>query len=135
MLRKNLELQRKLVADLAGHGHHPLELDNQLLLRDGDYTIGLIPPIVEHDPVHGNCLIDGAHRTYVGRESGRQAMRAIYIQGANPNYPIYAYPNDWHEIREYEEVPKDPALKKRYRTQNPQVLYRNLSGLNGSVMR
>jgi len=135
VLRKNLETQQRLAAALEIQGYHPLELDGSLVLKDGEEKIGLIPPIVERDPVYGDCLIDGAHRTYVGRMGGRRIMRAVHIVGADPNYPIYAHPNEWDEIVEHDDVPSDPKLKKRYRDDAPQKLYRDLSALNGSTMR
>ncbi len=135
LLRTNLSVQRSLSSELAEQGHDPLQLDGRLLLETPEQQIGLIPPIVEHDPEFGDCLIDGAHRTYVGRASGRTAIRAIYIRNANPEHPIYADPNEWSDVIEYDEVPKDAKLKKRYRTETPQDLYRDLRGLNGGSMR
>ncbi len=135
VLRQNLEIQRRLAASLGDQGHDPLSLEGALMLDDGINQMGLTPPLVEVDQEHGPCLIDGAHRVYIGRETGRRVIRALYIDGTNPDHPIYAYPNDWEHILEYDNVPGDPALKKHYRNDNPVALYRDFSQINGSVMR
>lgn len=115
-------------------GHDPLLLDGGLRLRNGDTSVGLIPPIVEDDPEHGPCLIDGAHRVYGGRRVGQSVLNVVRIRNPLTTAPIYAFPNAWDEIVEYDATPTDPALKKRYR-EDPRSLYRDFSRLNGSVMR
>jgi hypothetical protein len=132
VLRQNLVFQRELRDALETQGLDPLNLRGALTLRSTDGTVGLIPPLIEVDPGHGPCLFDGAHRTYIGREAGRKVIRAIVIEGADESYPLYAYPNEWDEIKEYDTV---PPLKKRYREGDPAALYRNLALLNGSTMR
>lgn len=134
VIKRGLSFQRQLREGLKASGFDPLLLTGGLQLRQGENTIGLVPPIVEDDPEHGPCLIDGAHRTYVGRQIGQTVMNVIHIRGALSSAPIYALPNEWHEIIEYDETPADPALKKRYR-ENPRELYRDFSALNGSAMR
>ena len=132
VLRQNLAFQRSLSSTLREVGFDPLDLDGSLTLSGDNGNVGLIPPLVEIDPQYGPCLADGAHRVYVGQQAGRKVIRAICIEGANPDYPLYAYPNNWDEIAEYDEVPK---LKKYYREGNPAELYRNISSLNGSALR
>ncbi|MCA9312955.1 hypothetical protein H6801_04480 [Candidatus Nomurabacteria bacterium] len=132
VLSKNLEFQRNLTATLAGHDLDPLSLSGVAELEHQGNVTGLIPPIVEVDAEHGPCLIDGAHRTYIGRQAGRSIISALWIEGVDPNYPIYAYPNDWVDIVEYDSI---PAVKKHYREGDYSRLYRDISALNGSAMR
>lgn len=134
-LAGNLAFQRQFTVDLAEAGHHPLELEYGLeLVSDAGEPFGLLPPMVEEAP-EGLCLIDGIHRNFEPRLLGRTTFSALCIENADPDYPIYAYPNGWDEIVVYDEVPPDPSLKKRYRVENPYDLYRDISGLAKSAPR
>ena len=134
VVKKGLQFQRSLRQTLQSVGHDPLWLEGGLRLEHKGQRVGLIPPIVEDDPDHGPCLIDGAHRVYNGRKVGQATIRVIHILNVLPSTPIYAHPNTWDEIIEYDEIPSNPELKKRYRD-NPRSLYRDFSSINGSVMR
>lgn len=135
LLRPNLAFQGQLSADLQAQGHDPLELDGALLLDDGSGDqVGLIPPLVEETDEDGQCLVDGAHRSFFGLSALRPSFVAVHIRGVRPDCPVYADTNEWDEIVLYDEVPADPSLKKRYRP-NAKGLYRDFSAINGSRMR
>lgn len=134
VLKNGVRFQNQLRQDLLVHGHDSLRLDGALHLSHPTGSVGLVPPMVEDDPDHGPCLIDGAHRVYMARSLGIEAVKVLRIRNPLPSAPIYAHPNQWNEIVEYDETPADPALKKRYRD-NPRSLYRDFSSLNGSTMR
>lgn len=129
VLRQNLHTQARLTDRLGQLGYDPLALDGALELRNeaGD-THGLLPPLVEETPVDGVYLLDGIHRNYQQRQLGRTTFTALFITGIDERCPSYAYPNAWDDIVEYDEVPEDPTLKKRYRD-NPKSLYRNFGVL------
>lgn len=139
VLRSHLEFQGRLSRDLQKQGYHPLNLPGGLVLEDDEAetgeAMGLIPPLVEETVTDGMHLVDGAHRTYLGKQIGRTFFKALHVRGVREDCPVYAHPNDWDEIVQYDEVPSDPALKKRYRIENYASLYRDFSGLNGSRLR
>jgi hypothetical protein len=135
VLRGNLATQATIAKDIAGEGYDPLQLTGGLLLKnDAGEHVGLVPPIVEETADVGKYILDGAHRTSIGRWLGRTHFMGILISGIRPDCPAYAYPNTWDEIHIMEAVPKDPAQKKHYRD-NYRPLYRDFSRLNGSSLR
>lgn len=135
VLNPNLRQQASLRRQLGRLGYHPLELDGALQLKNGDdETWGLLPPLVEENPEDGVYLLDGIHRNYQERLLGRTSFMALFISNIDTRCPSYAYPNEWDEIVPYEELPTDPALKKRYRP-NPKSLYRNFGLLGAGAPR
>jgi hypothetical protein len=134
VVRNGLHAQHKLRQNLLQLGHDPLRLNGALHINNNGYRVGLVPPIVEDDPEFGPMLIDGAHRVYNARRMGIETVKVIRIKDSLAEAPVYAFPNDWHEIIEYDEAPSVPTLKKNYRD-NPKSLYRDFSSLNGSTMR
>ena len=136
VLQANLDFQKQLAADLAQQGIDPLALTGSLLLGMPDGTsVGMIPPIAERNGREGTYTIDGAHRTYLGWLSGRKTFKTILISNVPAEYPSTAAPSEWTDIKVYETVPKDSALKRRYRTADPVWMRRNFSHLNGSHPR
>jgi hypothetical protein len=135
VIKRGLKFQHDLRQSLLAYGHDPLRLERGLQLREGDSSIGLVPPIVEEDAENGPYLIDGAHRTYVARKLGVEVISVLRIRDVLQSAPFYAFPNEWDEIIEYDETPADPVLKKHYRGDSPRSLYRDFSKLNGSTMR
>jgi len=95
----------------------------------------MVPPIIEHDSEHGNCLVDGTHRICMARQLGKRTVRAIYISGVPIEYPLFAFPSEWSEMVEYDAAPPDGPLKRVYRPGDPMRLRRDFGPLNGSVMR
>lgn len=136
VLRKNLAAQVAIASDISHDGYHPLDLNGGLLLKNqsGEFT-GFVPPIVEETDGEGMYVLDGAHRTSIGRWLGRTHFVAIHVSGIRPDCPGYAFPNSWDEIKIMDEVPNDPAEKKHYRGENYRSLYRDFSLLNGSKLR
>lgn len=135
VLRGNLAVQAAIASDLANEGYDPLRLTAGLLLKnDTGEQVGLLPPIVEETADAGKYVLDGAHRTSIGRWLGRTHFTGILISGIRPDCPAYAYPNTWDEVRITETVPADPAQKKHYRD-NYRAFYRDFSLLNGSKLR
>lgn len=138
--RNLLAVQEAIAEDIAEEGHHPLRMESGLILGsviDGEQKLtGFIPPIVEETDEEGMYVLDGSHRTNLGRWTGRTAFNAIHISGIREDCPAYAYPNEWTEVVHYDEVPKEPSLRKNYR--EPGVLYglyRDFGALNGSQPR
>lgn len=129
------------IADvLQRHGlPSQLDLEGGVVLggvdeQEQSYTQGLTPPIVEI--FNGQAyVLDGSHRTNLGRYLGRRSFTAVCIANIRSDCPPYAHPNDWSEVRQYPEVPKDPALRKRYRDKDYYRMYRNFGPLNGSTPR
>lgn len=136
VIRKNLAVQAAIGADLSIEGYHPLELEGGLLLKNesGEET-GFVPPIVEETDEEGKYVLDGAHRTSIGRWMGRTHFIAVHVSGIRSDCPGYAFPNSWDEVRVMEEVPSNAAEKKHYRGENYRNLYRDFSLLNGSKLR
>ncbi len=136
VLRQNLAVQAMIESDLSVAGYHPLELESGLLLKNeiGE-EIGFVPPIVEETDEEGKYILDGAHRTSIGRWLGRTHFVAIHVSGIRSDCPSYAFPNNWDEVKIMETVPSDPAEKKHYRGENYRSLYRDFSLLNGSKLR
>lgn len=133
VLRANLALQAALARDIGSEGHDQLELEGGLVVRtpQGE-LVDLVPPIVEKTDSEGAYIIDGAHRTSMGRWLGRTSFVAIFVNGIRTDCPPYAYPNDWDEVKILEEVPTDLAQKKRYREADYKRLYRDFSSFSGS---
>lgn len=136
VVKKCLQTQARLAADLSSAGVDLLNLNGGIQITDDDGTVhNMIPPIIEEVPEHDKMVIDGQHRLYNGRKDMVHAFVAIAITNVNPEAAVYAYPNSWDEIVEYDEPPTDPTLKKRYRIEEPYTLYRDFSAVNGSTPR
>lgn len=136
VIRKNLAVQAAIAADIAVEGYHPLELEGGLLLKnEANEDVGLIPPIVEETEDEGKYVLDGAHRTSIGRWLGRTHFVAVHVSGIRPDCPGYAFPNSWNDIRIMENVPTNPAEKKHYRGDDYRDLYRVFTQINGSSLR
>jgi len=135
VLTGNLALQEELATDLASQGYDPLALRGSLTVqKDDEEPVGLIPPIIEYTHEAGRYLLDGLHRSYLGWQAGRPTLRGIHIVGIREDCPASVFPNAWEDIVQYETVPADPQLKRRYHP-NPLSLRRDFSHLNGSHPR
>ena len=135
VLRPNLAMHAALAYDLAQHGENPLDLEYGLdIVNDHGELHKLTPPIVEDTLEDGVYVLDGAHRTTLGRWAGRKTFTAIYIRGVRPDCPSYAKPNNWDDIKIYETLPAEKYLKKDYRD-NAGSLYRNSGPINDSAYR
>jgi hypothetical protein len=130
-----IERQRKLREELLPEGVDTLYLDGGIAIDNDGYRVAMIPPIIEEDPEHGPSLLDGTHRAMMAHRFGRKALNVLYIKGVHADYPIHSYPTEWENVIEYHATPEDVSLKRRYRTENPIALRRDLSSLNGSVIR
>lgn len=136
VIRKNLAVQTAIASDIAPAGFYPLELEAGLMLiNDTNEQIGFVPPIVEQTDQDGMYILDGAHRTNIGRWLGRTHFIAIHVTGIRPDCPSYALPNSWDDLRIVEDVPSNPADKKHYRGDDYRGLYRDFSLLNGGQLR
>jgi len=139
VLRKNLATQTAIATALAKEGYDPLELRAGLTIHDSEtrWSTALVPPIVEQTDADGMYVLDGAHRTSLGRWKGKSEFLAIVISGIREDCPSYALPNEWDGadgIRLVETVPENPADKKHYREQ-PESFYRDFSRLGSSGLR
>lgn len=135
VVKSGLLNQTRLRRELAFRGQDPFNLEASFRVSNKQHAWDLMPPIVEDDPEDGPCLIDGTHRGYQARLLGRKTFKALHIQAADPRYPIYAYANEWHEVVAYDEAPKEPTKKKKYRVDDPYSLYRDFSQLATSQPR
>ena len=135
VVSRNLQLQRELAADLESQGVDPLALEGMVHIKQDDQPpVGLMPPIVEHTPAEGMYVLDGLHRSYIGKQAGRLMFRGIHISGIRHDCPAAVYPNEWSDVIEYTDVPTDPMLKRHYRDHQEQSR-RNFAALNGSRPR
>lgn len=142
VLSRQLEVQRAIRASIALLGYDPLELEGGLMIVGGEKgEEGLIPPIVERFPADGDMpyVIDGSHRTNLGRMEGRDSFLGVFVRGIRPDCPPYAFPNSWEEVEERAELPEDRAEWKNYRGDvskgEQYALYRDYSPINGSTPR
>jgi hypothetical protein len=140
--RAHLQVQAQIAQDIHDQGNYdPLEQSSGLILTSTDETgqllhTALVPPILEHSKADGTYVLDGSHRLNIGRWAGRDSFMAIVISDIDPKYPAYAHPNNWDEVVMYDEPPRDPALRKRYRVKpDHYTLYRDFGTLNGSRPR
>lgn len=136
VLRENLATQASLLCELANHGYKSqldLEGSLHLITQYGDRH-SLTPPIVETTPEDCTYILDGAHRTTIGRWLGRTSFMGIHIVGIRPDCPSYARPNPWEDIKIYDTLPEDKYLRKLYR-QDARKLYRDFGPINGSAFR
>lgn len=133
VLRRRLAALALITHDLSLAGYHPLELDCGLVIDHEGRRAGLIPPIVEETATDGQYVLDGAHRTSMGRWCGRTHFLAIHIVGVRPDCPPYAFPNSWDDIRVEEQVPRDPARQRYYRRAHYRALFRDFGLLNKSL--
>ena len=115
-IRSNLAVQDAIRSALEVHGMDPLELDCGVSIgEEVKEPLLFTPPVVEKSDEVGNYIIDGLHRSYLGLKTGRKEFVGVYVEGIREDCPGYAFPNEWSEVIEYDEVPREPALKKRYR--------------------
>ncbi|HEC64131.1 MAG TPA: hypothetical protein ENI23_02425 [bacterium] len=132
-----------------------LQLDSILTYRDEKRKVWtMIPPIVELvtknvnyiprnkkelDPdrefkdIRMTVLGDGAHRGYVARELGLR-LKVIFVSGADPNYPYYAYPNDWSEA-EIVSSAESKSKRKFFVWEDKYKLYRNFGAISTGGVR
>lgn len=155
LVREHLDFQRELNAILQReYGHNTLNLlEGVVISVNGEKEELLIPPIVEvtkrtvyyqAQPGEINyakpqtvmipIAVDGNHRSSLAHgNNGR--VRVIHVANANQDYPFYAHPNSWDEIKLVNEVPKSKQEKKMYLKENCYDLYRDFSELTSSVPR
>ena len=136
VLRKCLARQALLHEELlTGCDVDIFELNEGLRFNQGDESITMIPPVIEVDKKHGPILLDGTHRAYTARSMGRESIRAIVIGGVPEHLPITSYPNEWDDMVEYDAIPSDQSLKRKYRPGVGPHLFRDLSKLTSAGPR
>ena len=142
VLSRQLAVQGAIKASIEPLGFDQLELESGLIIVGGEKgQQGLIPPIVERFDADGPMpyVLDGSHRTNLGRFEGRESFLGIFVRGIRPDCPPYAFPNSWGEVKKLVELPEDRATWKNYRgdvTKGEQyALYRDYSPINGSTPR
>jgi hypothetical protein len=133
ILRNHLELQSNLRQELNHCGIDTLRMIGGVVMRSANVVIGMLPPIVEDDVEYGPCLLDGTHRAYLARQLGLRSLNVFHITGINETMPMIAKPNEWNEMVEYDEIPVDKSLKKRYRDlpREKYNYYRDFSAITG----
>jgi hypothetical protein len=139
VLSAGLDTQRDIRASIAPHGLDQLELEGGLVIDGSEKgPQSLTPPIVERFEADGKTpyVLDGSHRTNLGRFEGRESFLALFIRGIRKDCPPYAFPNLWSEVVEMVELPQDLASLKNYREYDDRYrLYRDFGPLNGSEPR
>lgn len=128
---------------LEQHGIDTLRLEECLELEDENQKRFLMtPPFVElvqelvlyakrsgslYYPgrkvrLHVPLLHDGGHRFWMAmQDEPDKKVRVIYItRSASWEYPAYAYPNGWDEVRVYDRI-EDVLQKKLYRRDPPNI--------------
>ena len=154
-LRDGLQRQRDLRQTLLKEqGVDTLMLDGLLRLRNGEgQEFGLMPPVVEvqkrrvkYVPGEGEInydetvelivplINDGLHRFMLARELGR-SVNVVYIVGSDSEFPFYAHPNSWSEVKLVDSVPKAKEEKKRYSREDCYALYRDFGVLGCGAPR
>lgn len=149
LVEKNLVFQRILQEALSKQGYDTLHLRGGLEIENGVGEIWrLIPPVVEvmHEDIqHVNArgdidysgkptraaahiINDGMHRVAIARER-QTSVNVIHVSGIPEEYPYYALPNSWSEVKIFTDVPKTKAEKKFYRRIDCYALYRDFDVL------
>lgn len=133
VLKEHLETQKTVRSKLLEHDCDTLRMRGSILLKNAGMVVGMMPPIIEDDPEFGLCLLDGTHRTVMAKRMGEKVMSFIHISGVLPERPMIAFPNQWDEIVEYDEIPQDKSKKKLYRNLpgNKYDYYRDFSEITG----
>jgi len=133
ILRNHIEFQTQLREELLQKYHDTLRLFGSLMLKNAGVTTGMMPPIVEDDYEMGPSLLDGTHRVWLAKKLGMKSLSVLHISGVSPETPMIPLPNQWHEVVEYDELPTDKNLKKRYRDLPGQKYdyYRDFSNITG----
>ena len=155
LLRSNLEFQRALREHLMStQGIDTLNLEGALeILNEKGELWTLTPPIIEvtprlvrYQPKEGEIyyrdvvkvqipiINDGAHRIALARELGI-LFRALFISGADENFPFYAHPNEWSRTKVVDFVPSDKRDKKFYSREDCYALYRDFGVLGCGAPR
>lgn len=148
LLRSGIEQQRQLRKEfLEQHGIDTLALHGAVVYRTDEGTRTLLPPIVEvqeevvrYENTRGDTkydapfkvkisvINDGAHRVYLAREE-KVFPTVCFITGALAEYPLYAFPNHWDDVKIVDAVPEKKEDKKLYRREDNYALYRNFDSV------
>lgn len=148
VLKDKLALISHIAAELAEYGQDVFSLTEGLVLRNGDQTWTMIPPIVEHifelvlfSPCEEGelyypsptlvgvpIITDGLHRILMARRTGRNVNVIHISEHWSREHPFYAYPNHWDQVSVLDSVPRN-SDKKRFRRADCYKLYRDLSAL------
>ncbi len=153
LLRHGLEQQRHLRN--AFREHHDaglnsidtLRLSGAIVYRTEEGVRTMLPPIVEmqeekvrYDNPHGDkvypephlvnipVINDGAHRMYLARQE-KAIPLVCHISGVLSEYPFYAFPNHWDNVKIVDEVPAEKREKKLYKREDSYELYRNFDAV------
>ncbi len=145
LLRENLEFQRdfnqymfdKFYIDVLN-----LDCGFEIMNEEGKIW-GLLPPIIEITPrrvryiakpgeisynqdveIQIPIINDGIHRIALAREKGAK-FTSLLVSGAIKDYPFYAHPNSWDQVRVVDKLPATKEEKKLYSREDCYGLYRN----------
>ncbi len=147
LLQSGIKNQEDLRSRLSSSGLDALHLHSAVVFETEQGIRTLLPPIVEvqeeqvkFENPHGDrtylgayrinvpLINDGAHRFYLARME-KISSTVIYISGIPSQYPFYAFPNHWDDVKIVDEVPQNKAEKKLYRREESYALYRNLDSV------
>ncbi|MDO8628740.1 MAG: hypothetical protein Q7R56_03225 [Nanoarchaeota archaeon] len=158
LLRNGLKLHESLRAYFLTYGIDILHLDGGITfdvegLPEAERRKTLIPPIVELTsrvvrfipqegeidypqsvPVSIPILNDGAHRVMTARQA-QTDFTAVFVSGASPEYPFYAHPNSWEQVKIVDHVPHNKHEKKMYIRPDVSFLYRDFGVLGCGTFR
>ena len=149
LVQKSADFQRSLHDSLLKAGYDTLHLRGGLEIKNDQGELWrLIPPVVEvmhEDVAHVNTrgdidyagkpakvavhiVNDGMHRVALARER-RTSVSIIHVSGIPAEFPYYALPNGWDQVRTFTDVPKTKPEKKLYRRNDCYALYRDFDVL------
>ncbi len=147
LIASNLQFQRKLRENLLTKGIDTLNLEKALEIQNGEEIWTLTPPIIEvtprtvqYIPQDGEInyskttelqiptINDGCHRIKLAQDLGIN-VTCVFISGASREYPFYAHPNSWDEVKIVSQVPETKREKKLYMREDCYALYRNFGAI------
>jgi hypothetical protein len=155
LIEKNLKFQHELRKHLMQNfGIDSLHLDAAYELKNEKGEIWtLTPPIIEvtsrkvmYVPNESEIkyknkvtiqipiINDGAHRVYSAIQQN-QTFNGVFISQPNNEFPFYAHPNSWNDVKIVQDVPATKEEKKFYSRENCYALYRDFGKLGCGAPR
>ncbi|MCC7574731.1 hypothetical protein KO361_04015 [Candidatus Woesearchaeota archaeon] len=155
LIEKNLKFQKELRKHLlTNFGIDSLHLDAAYELKNEKGEIWtLTPPIIEVTPrtvmyvpneseikynnkvkIQIPIINDGAHRVALAIQQN-QTFTGVFISKTNEEFPFYAHPNAWADVKVVQDVPATKEEKKFYSRENCYALYRDFGKLGCGAPR
>lgn len=104
LMESNMEFLEAMYNDLLSKG---IDIFNLESVIETDYGV-VGPPVVEvAEDASGNrvpAIVDGSHRVALAKYL-KKDISVIYVNGANPEYPLIGLPVGWEKVRTYKIKP------------------------------